>query len=71
MKNQIYNEGQYPDPPRCGGKIIYDKRGAITAKNLAFKRGLNRLRIYECDLCDGWHLTHKINYEPHYSGEEE
>ncbi len=41
------------------GKICYDKRGAITAKNFRYKKTGLELRIYWCDKCNFWHLTKK------------
>lgn len=46
---------------RCiSGKPIYDKKGAQTAKNRRMKTGHVKLRIYECSLCTGWHLTSRV-----------
>lgn len=44
---------------KCKGKYIYDKKGAETALNILKKQGNGCLRLYHCDSCDGWHLTHK------------
>ena len=50
-----------PAPPvaRCGSKIIYDKKGAQSAKKHREGSGSPDLRIYECNHCKGWHLTSK------------
>lgn len=42
----------------CNGKVIYDKKGAITAKNKRWKDDRVKLRIYPCH--NHWHLT-KLN----------
>ena len=42
------------------GKPMYDKRGAETAKNHRYEMQHVRLRIYQCDYCDYWHLTSKL-----------
>lgn len=46
--------------PRCpaSGKVMYDKKGAKTAANLAFEAGRGKMRVYECPSCGRWHLTH-------------
>ena len=41
------------------GKPIYDKRGAVTAKNRRWEEDHAKLRIYPCNFCGGWHLTHQ------------
>jgi hypothetical protein len=41
----------------CNGKVRYDKRGAVTAKNHRWEVAHIALRIYECPECRGWHLT--------------
>lgn len=43
----------------CNGKIKYDKKGATTMMNFLERKGRKNLRIYDCPLCGGWHLTHK------------
>lgn len=44
----------------CNGKPCYDKRSAVTAANKRFRENHTKLRIYQCDQGDHWHLTHKI-----------
>lgn len=39
------------------GKQCYDKKGALTVKNDRERRGAANLRIYECQVCNAWHLT--------------
>lgn len=41
----------------CDGKIIYDKKGAITARNARSGQDHVELRIYPHEKCGGWHLT--------------
>ena len=41
----------------CNGKVVYDKRGALTAKNRRWNEGHVKLRIYECPNNNHWHLT--------------
>jgi len=54
------NEPTYAAPvERCRGKVIFDKRGAETAKNARMDKGAGNLRSYHCEVCNGWHLTHK------------
>ncbi len=42
---------------------IYTKKKRYTTLNGAYevlkRKGKNYLRIYECDYCNGYHLTHK------------
>lgn len=44
----------------CGDKRIYDKKGAITAKNKRFKEDHIVLRVYPCH--NHWHLTKLISH---------
>ena len=44
------------------GKRQYEKRDAQTAKNFRSKKGVKGLRIYPCEFCDFWHLTHQSDY---------
>lgn len=41
----------------CNGKPSYDKKGALTAKNKRMQQDHVKLRVYQCDKCDYWHLT--------------
>lgn len=41
----------------CGRKRIYDKKGAVTAKNKRFEEDHVELRVYECPGNKHWHLT--------------
>lgn len=43
----------------CNGKNRYDKRGAQTVRNQRRREGHVKLRIYYCQDCGGWHVTHK------------
>lgn len=38
-------------------KVSFDKKGAVTARNLRYKQAHTKLRIYECQFCGRWHLT--------------
>lgn len=55
---------RYDRPPAkyCGKKVKYDKKGAVTAKNRRWDEDHIELRIYECDICGGWHLTHQLEW---------
>lgn len=46
----------------CDGKACYDKRGAQTVKNIREKEDGIDLRIYQCPLCNMWHLTKILNW---------
>ena len=39
------------------GKVLYDKKGATTLKNLTMKLHHIEMRIYKCDYGDHWHLA--------------
>lgn len=46
----------------CGKYRYESKKAAAKARNRAFARRHklpDRLRIYPCPACKGWHLTHK------------
>ena len=43
-------------------KTRYDKKGALTAKNKRYRDEHTKLRIYECPICYGWHLTSKAPF---------
>lgn len=45
-----------------GGKVVFDKKGAITAANLRFKQDHIKLRAYSCPYCRGWHLTKRLHW---------
>lgn len=47
------------------GKPIYDKKTAITAKNKRYRDAHEKLRIYHCPECNGWHLSSSF-----YEGQE-
>ncbi len=42
------------------GKICYDKKSAVSAKNLRFREDKIRLREYWCPHCNFWHLTKQL-----------
>lgn len=51
---------QYMERCMCG-KPVYDKKGAVTARNLRMRNAHMKLRVYECSSGSGhWHLTKKI-----------
>lgn len=44
----------------CGKKFYPTKRFAQAVRNKVLRRKRNRpeaVRVYECPLCGGWHLT--------------
>lgn len=44
---------------KCG-KVCFDKRTAETKRNYLLKLGREEyLRIYNCPICNCWHLTKK------------
>ena len=49
----------------CNGKMMYDKKGAITAKNKRFHDDHTPLRVYECPNTRHrhWHLTSQNPYK--------
>ena len=44
---------------RCWGKACYTKVEAATQRNARMRDG-TRLRIYACEKCCCWHLTHLV-----------
>ncbi|MEO7081830.1 MAG: hypothetical protein ABIY71_09895 [Flavobacteriales bacterium] len=46
------------EAPRCRGKVIYTNNGAQAKVNRIWDAGRGHMRIYECPLCAGYHLTH-------------
>lgn len=47
------------------GKVMYDKRGAVTSANHRFEEDHTRLRVYPCPSCNAWHLTSQFrSYGP-------
>lgn len=36
----------------------YDKKTALTLKNMAWRDGRGAMRVYHCPVCGAWHLTH-------------
>lgn len=45
---------------RCSGKSSYTKKLAETLKNRMWETKSVQLRIYQCQNCNFWHLTHNI-----------
>jgi len=53
------------------GKICFDKKTAQTKKNWLEKKGRQKfLRIYQCDMCNAWHLTKRLNFKQKYGNEK-
>lgn len=46
------------DLPRCQGKVCYPKRTGEEVRNRRLRQGSMKLRLYHCDRCNWWHLTH-------------
>ena len=52
-----------PKINRCeesGGKPMYDKKTAVTAKNKRWREDHIKLREYHCPDCNWWHLTSRV-----------
>ena len=50
------------EPKTCGGKRIYRKIEAESARNHLLDTGqADMLRIYQCPYCNFWHLTSTFN----------
>ncbi len=56
----------HPRQSRCKlGKVCFGKRTAATKRNFLQHRGnTKRLQIYQCTLCNVWHLTKKVHIRP-------
>ncbi len=52
---QVYSKVEVP---RCRGKVIYTLRRAHAKVGQIWNQGRGHMRIYECPLCTGYHLTH-------------
>jgi hypothetical protein len=48
---------------KCFGKQCYSKKVAETLKNKKWVEESVELRIYQCPICNFWHLTHSL-WEP-------
>jgi hypothetical protein len=46
------------EAPRCRSKVIYTNNGAHAKANRIWHEGRGLMRVYECPLCKGFHLTH-------------
>lgn len=46
----------------CINKTCYSKKEAQTKRNELNRKG-KRVRVYQCQICDYWHLTHKDKQE--------
>jgi len=58
MSRRYYNRIFITPVKYCHGKVIYDKKTAITAANKRFEENHIKLRVYPCPDCGHWHLTH-------------
>ena len=47
----------------CHGKRSYGKEEARRVKKYREERGSEWLRVYECPVCHGWHLTSKMKFK--------
>lgn len=61
LRRDGVGKGTLLERPRCNGKICFDKRSAVTSRNLRMKKGSIDLRIYPCPSCGYWHLTHLVD----------
>ena len=75
MENPVTTPQEQPAParPTCVKMSYKSKKDAMTAKNWRLKaRGRKRektrrrkrpenLRIYFCEQCEAWHLSHKVD----------
>jgi hypothetical protein len=52
-------EEEYKEYKKCLNKGCYSKKVAQTIRNLLFRKKGRKVRIYQCDQCNFWHLTHK------------
>lgn len=62
MTRRNRQDRPYVEYCRYSGKVRFDKRGAVTAKNARYKQAHVKLRVYVCPDCGGWHLTHKMSW---------
>lgn len=46
------------------GKVKYDKKGAITLKNLTMELHHIPMREYQCPDCNSWHLATVGKHKP-------
>lgn len=51
----------YEGNVRCGEKMAYDKKGAVTVKNSAMKLYHKELRVYQCNRGSHWHVTSQLD----------
>ena len=56
-------EGEYDSPTHCEGKRIYNsEREAHFVRNGIYRRRKQKLRVYFCKKCTGFHLTSKPTF---------
>ncbi|MBP7250630.1 MAG: hypothetical protein KA986_00445 [Aliarcobacter sp.] len=58
-EEKIKENEKYKIDASCKNKGLYYKKSVETIRNFLNKKG-QRVREYHCDLCNYWHLTHKI-----------
>lgn len=46
----------------CKNKVHFSKKEAQTRRNELRRQGI-KVREYECDKCNTWHLTHQEKYK--------
>jgi hypothetical protein len=59
----MYNENFQVPRKKCFGKQCYSKKLAETLRNEKWEEESTELRIYQCPICNSWHLTH-LMWEP-------
>lgn len=53
-------EYEHINYPQCGGKNCYSKSKAEKVRQSTMKARSKKIRIYECEECNYWHLTSLI-----------
>lgn len=48
-----------PSQPECNGKKRYTKNEAHRARKVVGQIRAKDMRVYQCDICYGWHITKK------------
>lgn len=56
-KSQALEEKSFEE--RCENKTHFSKKDAETIRNISRKSRGVLLRVYHCQECNSWHLTHK------------